>query len=225
MILQPMTHSIRLPYPVPYHAQIASPELAEAIFVQGLDPALDPRWAESGAQTPQEYACWVERACGVACLKMGVEALGGPQRSLIEWARLGVERGGYLIRYAENGDAHEVGWVHSALVNLALEVGLQAEAHPASLEQLIAFLEQGWLVIASVSYEAGDDRLPITKKGGHLMVVIGADYDENGPLSIIVNNPSGRKSELQAGACLPADRFAAAYSGRVILMRKPAAVT
>ncbi len=215
-----MTQTIRLPFPVPYHAQIASPELAEAIFVQGLDPVLDPRWAESGADTPQEYAYWVERACGVACLKMGVEALGGPVRPLIEWARLGLERGGYLIRYAENGDAHEVGWIHSALANLALEAGLQAEVRPASLEELPGLLQAGWLVIASVSYEAGDDRLPITKKGGHLMVVTGADWDETGPLAFIVHNPSGRKSELQAGARLPVERFGPAFSGRVILLRK-----
>ncbi len=214
-----MPESIRLPYPVPYHAQIASPQLAEAIFVQGLDPTLDPRWAESGADSPQEYAYWVERACGVACLKMCVEALGGPQRTLIQWARTGLERGGYLIRYAENGDAHEVGWIHSALANLAIETGLQAMASAASLDEIVAFLQQGYLVIASVSYEAGDDRLPITKKGGHLMVVTGADYDKSGPLAFIVNNPSGRKTELQAGARLPIARFAPAYSGRVICLR------
>ncbi|MBV5330914.1 hypothetical protein JZU69_00485 [bacterium] len=83
---EPIFETIRLPYPVPYYAQIASPELAESIFVQGMDPIHDPRWAESGAETPQEYAYWVERACGVACLKMCVEAVGGPTRPLVEWA-------------------------------------------------------------------------------------------------------------------------------------------
>jgi hypothetical protein len=38
----PILETIRLPYPVPYYAQIASPELAESIFVQGMDPAQDP---------------------------------------------------------------------------------------------------------------------------------------------------------------------------------------
>jgi len=108
----------------PYYAQIASPELAEAIFVQGLDPTRITLGRER-AETPQEYAYWVERACGVACLKMCVEALGGPRASLIDWARRGLNHGGYLIHHAENGDAHEVGWVHSALANLAREVGLQ----------------------------------------------------------------------------------------------------
>lgn len=213
-----MPHSLHLPYSVPYYAQIASPELAEAIFVHGLDPSLDPRWAESGAETPEEYAYWVDRGCGVACLKMCVEALGGPQLSLIAWARLGLERGGYLIRRLENGALHEVGWIHSALVDLAQERGLLGQARAASLEELIGFLAQGQLVIASVSYEAGDDRLPITKQGGHLMVVIGVEYDERGPLAFYVHNPSGRRKELQANARLLVERFAPAYSGRVIVL-------
>ncbi len=215
-----MTETICLPYPVPYYAQIASPELAEAIFVDGMDPTLDPRWAESGAATPQEYAYWVERACGVACLKMCVEALGGPQVSLVEWARAGVERGGYLIRYGDDGKAHEVGWVHAGLARMAQSAGLRAEALAAGLDDIVTCLKDGALVIASVSYEAGDDRLPISKKGGHLMVVIGAEYEGQTPRAFFVNNPSGRRANLQAGARLPAERFALAYSGRVIVVRR-----
>jgi hypothetical protein len=214
-----MIQTISLPYHIPYYAQIASPELAEDIFTRGLDPVLDPRWAESGAVTPQEYAYWVERACGVACLKMCVEALGGPIYSLLDWARAGVERGAYLVRYDENGDAHEIGWVHAGLADLARESGLRAEAKPAGLNEIIDFLREGYLVIASVSYEAGDDRLPITKKGGHLMVVVGAELDENDLLAFLVNNPSGRRPDLQAGARLAVERFGPAYSGRVILIR------
>lgn len=216
--VNPPVETIRLPYAVPYFAQIASPELASAIFVDGLDPAQDPRWSESGAASPQEYAYWVERACGVACLKMGVEALGGPVRSLLEWARSGVEQGGYLVRRGADGNLHEVGWVHSALAKLAQGAGLSAETRPASLAEIVVDLRLGRLVIASVSYEAGDDRLAITHRGGHLMVVIGAEVSESGPRAFLVNNPSGRRAELQAGARLAADRFARAYSGRVIVI-------
>jgi hypothetical protein len=214
---EPIFETIRLPYPVPYYAQIASPELAESIFVQGMDPIHDPRWAESGAETPQEYSYWVERACGVACLKMCVEAAGGPKRPLVEWARLGLERGGYLIRHnEEDGSTHEVGWLHRALAEMAQDAGLRAESKPASLDDIPAYLRQGQMVIASVSYEAGDDRLDITKQGGHLMVVIGADCVDGRPQAFYVNNPSGRRAELQAGARLTLERFAPAYSGRII---------
>lgn len=214
----PILETIRLPYPVPYYAQVASPELAESIFVHGMDPAQDPRWAESGAETQQEYVYWVERACGVACLKMCVEAVGGSMRPLIDWARLGLERGGYLIRRNVDGSTHEVGWVHGALAEMAQESGLTAEARPASLEEIPVYLRQGYMVIASVSYEAGDDRLPITRQGGHLMVVIGAECVDGRPQAFYVNNPSGRRAELQADARLSLERFAAAYSGRIIII-------
>lgn len=210
---------IRPPYAIPYYAQVASPELAEAIFVDGFDPTRDPRWAESGAATPEEYAYWTDRACGVACLKMGMEALNGPLRPLVEWARMGLERGGYLVRYDENGAAHEVGWVHSKLAEMAIEAGLQAEARAAALNELAGFLKQGLLVIASESYEAGDARLPITRKGGHLMVVTGVECGaDEAPTAFFVHNPSGRRAEWQADARLPAERFADGYSGRVILL-------
>jgi hypothetical protein len=218
-MLEPILEIIRLPYPVPYYAQVASPELAESIFVNGMDPAQDPRWAESGAETPQEYAYWVERACGVACLKMCVDAVGGlSMRSLVDWARLGLERGGYLVRHNADGSIQEVGWVHGVLAEMAQESGLTAEARRASVEEITLFLRQGSMVIASVSYEAGDDHLPITRQGGHLMVVIGVECVDGHPQAFYVNNPSGRRTELQAGARLPLERFAAAYSGRIIVM-------
>lgn len=214
-----MPEIIHVPYHVPYYAQIASPDLAEEIFVRGLDPILDPRWIESGAKTPQEYAYWVERACGVACLKMCVEAMGGAKRTLIDWARLGMKRGGYLVRRTEDGGEQEIGWIHSALANMAIEAGFKAEAKAATLDEIVNLLQEGYLIIASVSYEAGDDRLPITKRGGHLMVVVGAECKDSQPTAFYVNNPSGRRSELQAGARLPLERFAPAYSGRVIILR------
>jgi hypothetical protein len=215
---EPILETIRLSYPVPYYAQVASPELAESIFVHGMNPNQDPRWTESGADTPQEYAYWVERACGVACLKMCVEAAGGPTRMLVDWARLGLARGGYLIRHDVDGSSHEVGWVHGALAEMAQEAGLTADARPATLEEIPAYLRQGKMVIASISYEAGDDRLPITQQGGHLMVVTGADCADGRPQAFYVNNPSGRRADLQAGARLPSERFAAAYSGRIIVI-------
>jgi len=216
-----MHETIHLSYRVPYCAQIASPELAEAIFAQGMDPARDPRWRESGAETPEEYSYWVERACGVACLKMCVEALDGPVRSLLGWARLGLERGGYLVRRAEDGSQQEVGWIHGALAEMAREVGLSAQARAATLEEIVACLRRDCLVIASVSYESGDDRLPITRQGGHLMVVVGAEQLDGAPLAFYVNNPSGRRAELQAGARLSVERFTPGYTGRIIVIGPP----
>jgi hypothetical protein len=101
---------------------------------------------------------------------------------------------------------------------MAREEGLFAEARPAALEEIPDFVRRGLMVIASVSYEAGDDRVPITKQGGHLMVVTGVECEDGKSQAFYVNNPSGRRSELQNNACLPLERFAPAYSGRVILL-------
>ena len=207
---------IRLSYPVPYAAQIASPELAHAIFVEGMDPVLDPRWAESGARDPQEYAYWTERACGMACVKMCVEALGGEVRTLMDWIRAGVEHGGYLVEQDANGQPHERGWVHRTMAELIREAGYAAEPRPMSVDEFPQHLRANRMLIASVSYEVGDD-LPVTKKGGHLVVVLGADVIDGKPVNLYINNPSGRSLELQSGACIPVGRFLQGYTGRVIL--------
>ncbi len=207
---------IRLSYPVPYTAQVISPELAEAILSRQIPGESDPRWAESGAKTPSEYAYWTQRACGVACLKMCVDAFGGEPRSLVDWANAGLKINGYLVKTGANGQSEEIGWRHAALAALCHQQGLHAEALPATLAEIIAHLRADKLVIASVSYEIGTLGA-VTKKGGHLVVVTGALLDDaDAPTHIVINNPSGRYAHLRAGAVIPVERFAAAYTGRVI---------
>jgi len=207
---------IHLPYNVPYSAQVISGELAEAILSGQLAAESDPRWAESGAADPAEYAYWTLRACGVACLKMCVDALGGTQRSLVEWARAGVAGDGYLVQEDANGQAREIGWRHDALAELCHGRGLQSEALPATLDEIAAQLRLGRAVIASVSYEIGT-LAPVTRKGGHLVVVSGVALDSNGKVvEVILNNPSGRLEHLRAGARISAERFAAGFTGRII---------
>lgn len=58
---------------VPYHAQWESAELVRAIIDGQVDAAEDPRWGQSGAGTPEEYAWWSWRLCGVACLRMALD--------------------------------------------------------------------------------------------------------------------------------------------------------
>ena len=207
---------IRFPGFVPYHSQLASPELAQAIFSLGMDPALDPHWRESGAETPEEYAYWVNRACGAACVQMAVEAVGGPVRPLIEWARRGSAIGGYLIDIRQDNPHAERGWLHSSLADLIITAGFYAEPRAGEIDQVADWLRAGMLLIASVSYEIGTD-LPITRRGGHLVVVHGVEL-QNGQISALhLHNPSGRRAELRANTSIPVERFTAAFSGRVIL--------
>lgn len=209
--------SIRLPYPIPYYAQVASPELAHAIFEEGLNPGSDPSWQQWGCASAAEYAYWVDRACGIACVKMVVEGLGGPRRPMMEWIQDGLGRNGYLVTPDANGHPLERGWVHRALAEQISACGFQASARPASLEEMVGFLGSGQALIASVSYELGKDA-PVTRQGGHLVVVTGADLTGQGQAGCFyIHNPSGRSAAYRANARIEARRFAQAFSGRVIL--------
>jgi hypothetical protein len=208
---------IRLPYAIPYYAQVASPELAYSIFEEGQDPRSDPRWQQWGCESVDEFGYWVDRACGIACIKMVVEGLGGPQRLMMEWIQGALGRKGYMVTPDANGNPVERGWIHRVLAELISACGFPASTRAASIEEIAGFLDGGQIVIASVSYELGREGT-ITQQGGHLVVVTGADVTGDGKVDCFyINNPSGRLAKYQANARIDAGRFVQAYSGRVIL--------
>ncbi|MBI9046301.1 MAG: C39 family peptidase [Anaerolineaceae bacterium] len=206
---------LRVSYPVPYYAQIASPELAARIFDEGLDPRKDPKWKEFGAIDQDEYAYWVDRACGVVCVKMCVEALGGAKKNVVTWAKEGLSIDGYLIKTNENGIQEELGWIHKSLANLVEREGFSAEARPASILEIVNEIREDRLIIASVSFELGTKK-PVERQGGHLVVVVGADLNVEGVGSIYIHNPSGRTRELREFAKIPVERFGKSFAGRII---------
>lgn len=211
---------VQLPFSVPYHSQVASPEMAAPIFNEGVDPIDDPRWRKTGAKTAQEYAYWVERSCGVVCVKMCIEAFGGEVHPIMYWIQKGLDRNGY-IKLAENGELVEHGWLHQVLADLVISEGFFAKAISASSRDFVKFLEMGQLVIASVSPELGTTTA-ITRKGGHLVVVMGAIIHCGLLEGLIIHNPSGRTRELRAHAWIPIDRFEGAFTGRIIVASKNA---
>lgn len=210
--------------PVPYTCQFASPGLVRA-FVRGEHPlADDPNWPGYGAASPEEYAHWARRSCGVVCVKMAVEALAGVEpRPVMDWVRAGLALDGYLteIRPDRPERSIEKGWKHAALAALAREHGLHAHlASGLTLAGLAAHLRAGRLVIASVSSELGEDG-PITRRSGHLVLVFGVTLGAGGQVeSVILHNPSGRTPALQAGARIPAARFEQGFSGRGIVVSR-----
>lgn len=207
--------TIRFPHHLPYTAQIASLDLAEAVFSEQMDAFDDPNWRLSGAETREEYAHWVMRACGIVCVKMCAEGFGKTRRSVHEWIKRGLAHDAYLV-LEENGNRVERGWIHAKMADLLREEGLFSQAVPAGSQEIIAWLRQGHLFIASVCYQLGT-RGPVTFKGGHLVVVNGADV-HNGQLeTVYIHNPSGRFPDLRAYAAIPAERFLAAYTGRGVV--------
>jgi hypothetical protein len=178
---------------------------------------LDPNWAQFGASSADEYAWWVSRACGIVCVKMVVEALGGPQLSVMDWVRRGLDLKGYLVKTNLFGEPVEKGWIHQALAELCIAEGLPAQICEARAEDFPGWVAQGKMGIISVSYEIGTD-LAITHRGGHLVVVTGYEMEDGEISAVLVNNPSGRTEKLRVNACIPIKRFGQAFKGRVIII-------
>jgi len=205
-----------VPLNVPYYAQVASPEWIPRILDDQIAAGEDPGWLAYGAVSTDEYAWWVPRACGMVCVKMVVEALGGPKLKVMDWVRRGLDKKGYLIEQDAYGDWVEKGWVHSCMVDLIEEEGFKAHMREANLEDIGIQVRHGRLVIASVSFEIGTD-MPITRRGGHLVVVTGIQSVDGKLGAVLVHNPSGRRENLRVNACIPAERFKQAFKGRIIV--------
>lgn len=210
---------------MPYVCQFASPALVRAFVDGGRSPETDPAWATYGAESPQEYAHWALRACGVVCVKMVAEALGGEASgSVMEWVRAGLAVDGYLAELRPDRPERPVekGWKHGALAQLLSDAGYDAQpAAGMTLDDLVTHIRAGRLVIASVSSELGEG-IPLTRRSGHLVVVFGVIVGNDGQVShVILHNPSGRSRALRQAARIPAGRFAQGFSGRGIVAGRP----
>ncbi|HML20805.1 MAG TPA: C39 family peptidase [Aggregatilinea sp.] len=206
---------------VPYYPQFASPNLIHAYIHEGYDGTHDPRWREFGADDPAEYAFWAHRVCALACIKMAVEAYyPARQPSLWELVQRGLSHGGYTVRDAE-GRWVDQGWTMGAQMALAAEYGLQAAGQGyASPLSICRAIREGALVAASVTPELGERDPQPGRYGGHLVLVTGFVWQRGRPAAYILHNPSGRYSELQAGARIPAARFNRSFAHRLIAFRR-----
>ncbi|WP_220201253.1 C39 family peptidase [Reticulibacter mediterranei] len=205
------------PRKIPYSAQFASPELIHSYGHEHFDARQDPRWREFGAEDVEEYCFWCSRSCAIACLKMCIETLTRSKQplSMFELIQQGLAAGGYIIRH-EQGELVEFGWIYQPLVNIGQSYGLKGQVYKAlSIENICSLLLTGALVIASVSDEIGKrNDTPITHKGGHMVLVHGFEWSNQGCQTLLLHNSSGRFPELQENAVIPYDRFAAAFAGR-----------
>ena len=204
---------IRVSYPVPYTCQFTSPELVADFLFGGRPLETDPHWADYGASTPDDYAHWAMRSCGVVCVKMVVEGLGGPVQSVMDWIEAGLALDGYLTGQRAERPV-EIGWKHSALAELARAHGCRAELLSGlNVGDLAALVRSDRCLLASVSSEIGEGvDLPITRRNGHIVVVHGYEQAGDDDLThLFVHNPSGRSPASRRDARLPVARFAEAF--------------
>ncbi|MEY9875013.1 hypothetical protein ABH931_004514 [Streptacidiphilus sp. MAP12-33] len=169
--------------PVPYFSQFGSPELVPELIARTRAAQDDPRWAESGAASPQEYAWWCRRVCGMACLRMALVHWRGASPGTVELAHECVAAGAYVV----DGERVE-GLIYAPFAVYVRERwGLEAEVDTAlDPARIRAHLDAGRLPILSVhpSIRTLDPEPP--SRGGHLVLAVAHD-DE----ALSVNNPSG----------------------------------
>jgi len=190
-------------HPVPLITQYASPSLIAAIAYGGHPRAEDPRWQESGAPDLETYAVWCARWCGMACFRMALLARDGVAPTLYELATGCMEYGAYTDEPGCPRGLIYRPFAEYARDRHSLRADVITELDPA---RLIAELDEGRLVIASVNAAIRCPENDPPKTGGHLVLVTGhADG------LVTFHNPSGHTPQAVA-ATLPMpvfDRFAA----------------
>ncbi|GGJ32850.1 hypothetical protein [Neoroseomonas lacus] len=195
----------------PFFGQWESVGRIAEIIAGTLRAADDPLWPRSGAAGAADYQRWAEHLCGVACLRMALAARGIAPPRAIDLARELTHRGGYVLQ--PDGDirgliyAPAAAWLREvARLPATVRVDVPAEAIPA-------MLQGGGMFIASVHPAIRRAGAEAPSRGGHLVLVFGA---EGGTLRF--NNPSGDTPASQADARLPVADFARFFAGRGIAL-------
>ncbi|MFD8318495.1 C39 family peptidase [Kitasatospora purpeofusca] len=195
-------------HPIPLITQYATPSLIQAIAYEGHPPGDDDNWATSGAPDRETYGYWCTRLCGMACLRMALFARDGLAPTLFELLDGCRVYGGYVQR--EDGGVD--GLYYQPFTAYAdAHHGLATEIITAlTPDRLIAELDQGRLVIASVHKEIRRPDRPAPGRGGHLVLVTGHQTG-----TVAFRNPSGHTADSRE-AVLPLDHFDTFAAGRGI---------
>ena len=197
------------PITPPYFGQWETPALIADIITDACRAEDDPAWAASGAESPADYARWAEHLCGVACLRMALAARGVTPPRARDLARILTRYGAYV----EQPDGFIRGLIYAPAITWLAE----AHAIPAKIilereaQDISPLLAHGGLFIASVHPAIRRPAEPAPGKGGHLVLVFGA---EDGALRL--HNPSGHDAPSQCDAREALTDFARFFAGRGI---------
>jgi len=194
---------------VPYFSQWESAELVPRFLDGTLRAAQDPRWAASGAATPQEYEFWATRVCGLACLKMILAGCSLPVPPMLALVEQAVRWGAYV----RDGD-RVAGMIYQPFADwVSAEYGLIVKVMPELPLDVVQSATPHAPVIASVhsSIRWPDSTPP--ERGGHLVLVTGVA----GGL-IRLHNPSGLPGASQRDALITPAAFERFFAGRGLLI-------
>ena len=208
----------RLPYQIPYVSQYASKELAESYVKNAELLASDPRWRDFGAETPEEYAFWSRRICGMACFQMILLSLRRPTSKLMELGKKAMTAGCYLLD--PKNPKRLVGLLHKPFLKFIDKFGLAGKLMWYIGPAVIAYeiLNKNF-VIASVSHEIRFRDARPEDKTGHLVLVHGFKMNGGIIAGFYIHNPSGFYGISQENHFVPADDFLNCFSGRIIVLK------
>lgn len=172
---------------VPYFAQWESRELIGKFLRGEMRSEDDPKWRQSGAKTKKEYALWTWNGCGMACLKMILAHSLKKEIPFVELGRRCMAYGGYKRTKSIN---KLEGLYYEPFVHFCKrEFGLSAKVlAPMILPEIVSALEQRKYVIASVSPFIRNPKVTPKTQGGHLILIVGYDYEKK---LLYFHNPSG----------------------------------
>ncbi|WNE98372.1 C39 family peptidase [Streptomyces luomodiensis] len=197
-------------HPVPYYSQWESASWVPDFLSGTKDAADDPLWQKSGAGSPQEYAFWAPRMCGVACLRMALDFWRHPVPPSVPLVRELCEAGAYVregntvkgLIYQPFADHVQARW------------GLEARSAPdLSAEQLPEIIASGRLAMLSVHNTIRTPRAEPPSKGGHLVLAIGVSEE-----GVLLHNPSGLPDLSQEAATVSWARLDHFFAGRGVIL-------
>jgi len=197
-------------HPVPYYSQWESASLVPEFITGRRNTADDPLWQKSGANTPQEYAFWAPRMCGVACLRMALDFWRRPVPPSVPLVKELCEAGAYV----RDGDTVK-GLIYQPFAeHVRARWGLQAQAIPDLPAALIPeIISAGRLALLSVHKTVRTPNTDPPAKGGHLVLAVGTSKE-----SVMLHNPSGLPGLSQEAAEVSWDRLDAFYAGRGVIL-------
>jgi hypothetical protein len=196
--------------PLPYFSQFESRELISEILAKKISAADDPLWKQSGASSKKEYALWSWNACGMACLKMILAYKIKKKIPIVTLGKRCKKFGGYSGKKLD-------GLFYAPFLQF-IKKDFQLDGRiisPMVLADVISALENGQIVIASVSPSIDTPNASSSHAGGHLVPVIGYDWSRK---TISYHDPSGMTREKQENVTISFQHFQNffAYKGIII---------
>ena len=193
----------------PYVSQFAHPDYAEKVLKENIRLTSDPRWQDTGAQSPEEYAEWALTICGMACTSMILRYFKNQTDGIVSLARDAQSHGVYKDM---NGELS--GMQYHTFVDWIQTYGIRSTIYTRlGIHGIQRLLSKGSLVIVSVNPNIrGYQTTSAEQKGGHLVLVTGYDTIAQ---TVTLHNPSGFASDnTQANHVLAVDQFLRYYAGR-----------